>query len=226
MSDLVRLEQALNYGFSNPRLLEEALTHRSAGGRHNERLEFLGDAVLGFIVAERLYQTRPDDREGSLSRLRARLVRRETLAELARELALGEHLRMGAGELRSGGFQRDSILADAMEAIIGAVYLDAGVEAARELIARLLDSRMAALPRGDDLRDAKTRLQEFLQARQLPLPEYLLVEESGVAHKPWFTVECSVAAEQVRTKARGRSRRAAEQEAAKLALAQLTDGAH
>ncbi len=226
MSDLARLEQALGHRFSAPQLLDEALTHRSAGSRHNERLEFLGDAVLGFVVAERLYQTRPDDREGSLSRLRARLVRRETLAELARELNLGEHLRMGAGELRSGGFQRDSILADAVEAIIGAVYLDAGVGAARELIESLLGSRMAVLPPGDDLRDAKTRLQEYLQARQLPLPEYQLLEESGAAHKPWFTVECRVAVEGVRSTARGRSRRATEQAAAKLALQQLLAANH
>jgi ribonuclease-3 len=219
-----RLQRTLGYQFRDLTLLQVALTHRSAGGHHNERLEYLGDAVLGFVVAERLFRDRPAAREGELSRLRARLVRRETLADLARELLLGEYLHMGTGELKSGGFQRDSILADALEAVIGAVYLDAGVEAARELIERLLATQLRDLPEVADLRDAKTRLQEILQARQLAVPDYRILAEGGEAHRPSFTVECSIPELEIRTTALGRSRRAAEQAAAKQALSQVNHG--
>jgi len=222
MDENERLQMALGHRFAEPALLEEALTHRSAGGRHNERLEFLGDAVLGLVVAERLFRDRPAAREGALSRQRARLVRRETLAEIARGLQLGSCLRLGSGELKNGGQQRDSILADALEAVIGAVYLDAGVQATRGLLERLLAPQLAALPSEHDLRDSKTRLQELLQARQLALPEYRILAESGLAHRPSFTVECGIAALGLKTTAEGHSRRAAEQEAARRALERVS----
>jgi len=208
--------RALGYPFRQAQLLEEALTHRSAGGRNNERLEFLGDAILNFVIAARLYDTHPRAAEGELSRLRATLVREETLAELAQCLNLGDHLRLGSGEMKSGGFRRASILADALEAVFGAVYLDSDFETCQHLILRHYQERLAALPAVSELKDPKTRLQEYLQARQRALPLYQVLEISGEDHAQSFKVECVVDA--VRTVAVGSTRRRAEQEAARRAL--------
>jgi len=210
----------LDYRFREPTLLDMALTHRSAGGFNNERLEFLGDAVLSVVIAEWLYQTRPRASEGELSRLRASLVNREALAAIARSLHLGDVLHLGSGELKSGGFRRDSILADALEAVFGAVYLDGGFEACRQVIRSLYESRMAELPSASTLKDPKTRLQEYLQARQQALPLYKLLEITGEAHAQRFTVEC-VVGEQHRTMATASSRRRAEQEAARRVLERI-----
>ena len=210
----------LDYRFREPTLLDMALTHRSAGGFNNERLEFLGDAVLSVVIAEWLYQTRPRASEGELSRLRASLVNREALAAIARSLHLGDVLHLGSGELKSGGFRRDSILADALEAVFGAVYLDGGFEACRQVIRSLYESRMAELPSASHLKDPKTRLQEYLQARQQALPLYKLLEITGEAHAQRFTVEC-VVGEQHRTMATASSRRRAEQEAARRVLERI-----
>lgn len=208
--------RALGYLFRQPQLLEEALTHRSAGGRNNERLEFLGDSILNFVIAAELYATHPRAAEGELSRLRATLVREETLAELAQRLNLGDHLRLGSGEMKSGGFRRASILADALEAVFGAVYLDSDFETCQRLILRHYQERLAALPAVSELKDPKTRLQEYLQARQRALPLYQVLEISGEDHAQSFKVECVVDA--VRTVAVGSTRRRAEQEAARRAL--------
>jgi ribonuclease III len=206
------------YRFRDPALLTAALTHRSAGGSHNERLEFLGDAVLGLVVAELLYRAHPAASEGDLTRLRARLVRRETLATVARRVGIGDHILLGAGELRTGGHQRDSILANALEAIVGAVYLDAGTGPARTIVHRLLGNDLAELPTAADLRDAKTRLQEWLQARGLPLPEYRVDSVHGAAHDQVFAVTCHLPGDGREFSGRGGSRRVAEQEAAAAAL--------
>jgi ribonuclease-3 len=212
------LADQLGYVFRDNARLEEALSHRSARGRSYERLEFLGDAVLNFVVAETLFERFPKAGEGQLTRLRARLVRRETLAEVAREIGLGAHLRLGGGELKSGGRDRESILADALEAVLAAVYQDGGVEACRAVIARLFDERIGAVSLSDNIKDPKTRLQEYLQAQQLPLPEYEVVEMAGAAHQRRFTVQCHVSALEREVVGRGPSRRKAEQEAAARAL--------
>lgn len=212
---------SLSYRFSRPELLAEALTHRSAGRPNNERLEFLGDAVLNCLIADALYHRVPDADEGGLSRLRATLVRGETLADIAGDLNLGEALALGAGELKSGGFRRRSILADALEAVIGAVYLDGGFEACRRLVLELFDSRLQSLPAADSLKDPKTRLQEYLQARQEARPVYRLLSEAGEPHRRTFRVACEVSRLEAPVEASGRSRRAAEQEAARRALATL-----
>jgi ribonuclease-3 len=211
-----RLCLALGYEFNQPRLLENALTHRSANGRSNERLEFLGDSVLNFVIAEELYNSNPQASEGELSRLRASLVKGEALAEIAAGLNLGDYLRLGPGELKSGGSRRASILADTLEAIFGALYLDGGFQACRNRILCLYRERLAELPPVGDLKDPKTRLQEYLQARQQALPVYSVLNVAGEAHAQHFTVECST--ERVRTVAIGTSRRRAEQEAARKAL--------
>lgn len=208
--------RALGYLFHQPELLEEALTHRSAGGRNNERLEFLGDSILNFVIAAELYATHPRAAEGELSRLRATLVREETLAEVAQRLNLGDHLRLGSGEMKSGGFRRASILADALEAVFGAVYLDSDFETCQRLILRHYQDRLTGLPAVSELKDPKTRLQEYLQARQRALPVYQVLEISGEDHAQSFRVECVVDA--VRTVAVGSTRRRAEQEAARRAL--------
>ncbi|WP_297529504.1 ribonuclease III [Thiohalobacter sp.] len=221
MKDLESLQAKLGYRFGDPDLLDKALTHRSAGRYNYERLEFLGDAALGLVVAAELFERFPDYREGELSRLRASLVRKTTLAELARELELGEHVRLGSGELKSGGYRRDSILADVLEAILGAVYLDGGFEAARTLVLRLYAERFETLPTAAELKDPKTRLQEFLQARQLELPEYNVIAVHGEPHAQTFDVECHIPALGQRVRASGRSRRKAEQQAAAAMLARL-----
>jgi ribonuclease-3 len=199
-------------------LFERALTHRSASGLNYERLEFLGDAVLSVLVSERLYAAYPHADEGDLSRLRARVVSEEPLAEIALELALGERLVLGSGELRAGGFRRQSILADALEALCGALYLDGGFDAVRAGMGALLDARIAKLPPADSLKDAKTKLQEWLQGRSLPLPIYQVVRAEGEPHAQTFWVQCAVAACDVLTEGVGHSRRRAEQVAAEAAL--------
>ena len=218
------LLKALGHDFADRELLELALTHRSAGGRNNERLEFLGDALINACVAEALYLRHPDLEEGDLSRLRASLVNQETLAEVARELDLGSHLTLGPGELKSGGFRRASILADALEGVLGGVFLDAGFEEARHVTLRLLESRLSTPLSTESLKDAKTRLQEVLQARDLPLPAYAVESVRGEPHKQIFRVSCSIPALQVRTEGEAGSRRAAEQEAARRALDEMDHG--
>ncbi len=217
-------EQRFGYRFADPALLEQALTHRSASGPDNERLEFLGDAVLGMVISRELYVRRPAAGEGMLSRLRARLVRKETLAELARELDLGQHIRLGSGELRAGGHRRASILANALEALLGAICLDGGVGEAQRVIQALFASRLDHLPDEGDLTDAKTRLQEWLQARGHPPPEYRIHAATGKAHAQTFEVVCEIAPLGVQAAGHGSSRRIAEQEAAARALAQLEHG--
>jgi len=209
---------SLGHRFRDEALLTLALTHRSATGPHNERLEFLGDAVLGLVTAEALYAAHPGADEGLLSRLRARLVRRETLERLARQLDLGRHLRLGSGELRSGGHHRGSILANALEALIGAVYLDGGLGPARQVVEGLLAEDIAALPADVDLRDPKTRLQELLQGRGQPPPVYVLDDVAGQDHQQRFSVTCRIDALGLSFQGQGLSRRAAEQDAALCAL--------
>jgi len=211
----------LGHDFGDSSLLELAMTHRSFGGQNNERLEFLGDSIVNFVIAEALFRRFPEAREGQLSRLRARLVKGQTLAELAREMGFGEHLRLGSGEMKSGGHRRESILADAVEAIIGAIYLDAGMEAVRARILSWYAARLEEISLQDTQKDPKTRLQEFLQSRQVPLPRYEVVNVEGEAHAQTFTVDCHVELLEKHTTGIGSSRRHAEQQAAEVALKQL-----
>jgi len=215
------LAKSVGYQFKDPRLLDIAVTHRSAGSGNNERLEFLGDAVLGQVVAEWLYRSFPEGDEGQLSRLRASLVKREALADIARGLALGDFLRLGSGELKSGGFRRGSILADALEAVFGAVLVDGGFEACRDCIHRLYAQRFENISVVDELKDPKTRLQEYLQSRKLALPEYEMVRVTGKAHNQLFDVECRVIALDLVCVGQGSSRRKAEQAAAVRMLEQF-----
>ncbi len=215
------LVRRLGYEFRDFALAEQALTHRSFGNTHNERLEFLGDSLLNFLIAEALYQRFPTVREGDLSRMRASLVKGETLAEIAREFELGDWLNLGPGELKSGGHRRDSILADAVEALIGAIYLDGGIEACRERVLVWFEQRLGAVSPGEVNKDAKTRLQELLQARQRPLPVYHLVDTRGEAHSQQFAVECELVSLGLRFPGLGSSRRSAEQSAAQAAIEHL-----
>jgi len=215
-------EARLGYAFRDPALLDAALTHRSAGKRNYERLEFLGDAMLNFAVAVLLFREYPDADEGDLSRYRAALVSGESLAAVAAQLDLGEQLRLGGGELKTGGFRRSSILADALEALFGAIYLDGGIAAASAVIERLFAGRLGELPEAHELKDPKTRLQEHLQGRGLPLPQYAVEEVSGEPHEHWFVASCEVAALDLRARGEGSSRRRAEQEAAQRVLEELT----
>ena len=215
------LAKAIGYQFDAPELLDCAVTHRSAGGCNNERLEFLGDAVLGHVIAEWLYRAFPDATEGQLSRLRAILVKRETLAGIARKLSLGDYLRLGSGELKSGGFRRDSILADALEAVLGGILLDGGFDNCHACIHRLFADRVDRLSAEDELKDPKTRLQEYLQSRKLALPVYATQAVSGKAHHQQFVVECRVDDLSAATTGDGGSRRKAEQAAAENMLEQL-----
>lgn len=224
MADLLnsreqKLLKKLDYCFHAPQLLTQALTHRSVGKQNNERLEFLGDAVLSCVIAEQIYQRFPDIPEGDMSRVRARLVRGETLAEIGLEWQLGDVVHLGPGELRSGGFRRKSIMADAVEAILGAVYVDGGFEAAKTMILQQFESRIQQLPPLDSLKDPKTLLQERLQARQDPLPQYDIINVQGKAHQQQFTVSCQVG--DVCITAQGASRRKAEQAAAMAMLEKL-----
>ncbi len=218
MADTGILSERLAYAFTNTDLLDEALSHRSSGANNYERLEFLGDSFLNFVIAARLYQVCPDENEGALSRLRASLVRQSTLAEIARELKLGDFLNMGVGELRSGGFKRDSILSDVVESIIGAVLLDAGHDTAAKLVLRLYGERLDNLPAAADLKDPKTRLQELLQGQNLERPHYEVVQTSGKSHDRRFTVLCALPTLSLKVRATDTSRRKAEQAAASLML--------
>ena len=213
-----RLLENIAHRFENEALLRRSLTHLSAVRDNNERLEFLGDAILNFVVAEALYRRIPRAREGLLTRARAELVRRSTLAGLSREIGVGKALRLGSGELKSGGRERDSILADAFEAVVGAFYLDAGLEPCRSWLLDLLEERLDRVSSEETTKDPKTELQEVLQARGLPLPVYAVVEVSGAAHEQSFTVSCRVPSLDKAATGTGGSRREAEQSAARGSL--------
>ena len=215
------LSRSLDYRFQDAVLLQEAVTHRSVGSHNNERLEFLGDAVLGYVIAEALYAQFPDASEGQLSRLRASLVKRETLASIARDLKLGDYLSLGSGELKSGGFRRDSILADALEAVFGAIVMDSGFDTCHDTILRLFAERLGGLSAADEQKDPKTRLQEHLQSRKLELPVYSVQEVTGKAHNQQFVIECRVEDLLCYSQGRGSNRRRAEQAAAEAMLTQL-----
>jgi len=212
----------IGHVFADPSLLAQALTHRSAGTPHNERLEFLGDGIVNLLVAEALYLRWPKADEGALTRARAELVRESALATIGRTLELGERLTLGPGEMKSGGHRRDSILADAVEAVVAAIYLDAGFEACRSAILPWFEASLSALPVGKPEKDAKTRLQETLQARQRPLPVYELISESGDDHAKHFQVRCTLSEPALSAEGEGGSRRLAEQQAASAVL-QLLD---
>lgn len=213
--------KGIDYQFNNERLLSQALTHRSYGTPHYERLEFLGDGLLNLVVADLLYQCHPSATEGDLSRLRSRLVRDVTLAEIARDLKLSQYLHLGVGEKKSGGFLRESILADVVEAIIGAIYLDGGFAEAHRVVRALLMERLQALPPAETLKDAKTQLQEYRQAEGKTLPEYTVLGEMGADHAKEFLVSCHLSDEFKDTEARASNRRKAEQMAAQLMLNQI-----
>jgi len=217
------VKDTLGYEFKDEALLKRALTHRSATGPHNERMEFLGDAVLQLVISEYLYEKRPDTPEGRLSRLRSRLVKDSTLGDVGACLGIGKHLRLGSGEKKTGGHRRESILADAVEALFAAVYLDSGLAPARDVIFAALGDRIAGLPVGGELRDPKSRLQELLQARKIPLPAYELEKTSGKAHEQTFEVSCSVETLGLQASGSGSSRRDAEQAAARVMLASIDD---
>lgn len=218
-----RLFTALDYSFNRLELLRQAVTHRSFGVPHNERFEFIGDSILNYTVARMLFDHFPKLSEGDLSRLRANLVNQTTLAEIAHELKLGDYLFLGEGELKSGGFNRPSILADAVEAIFAAISFDADFQTAEQVVRRLYQSRVLAIDPTRHAKDAKTRLQEALQARRLSLPRYSILSQSGEAHEQSFRVQCDLAELGIITEGEGSSRRTAEQQAAEVALA-LFDG--
>jgi ribonuclease-3 len=215
------VNEGFGHAFRDPELLRRALRHRSAGPVHNERLEFLGDALVNLIVAESLYAHWPRADEGALTRARASLVCEPALAELARQLGVGEWVELGPGELKTGGHRRDSILADALEALVGAIHLDAGYDTCRDVVLPWFEPAIRALPIGKVGKDAKTRLQEWLQGRQLARPEYTLVETRGQEHARVFRVACEVREPARRAEAEAASVRAAEQAAAELVLAEL-----
>ena len=217
---LKRLQIDLNYDFSTPKLLDTALSHRSVGMNNNERSEFLGDSILGFVIADELFHKFPQADEGQLSRLRASLVKKETLADIGRQLSIGSYLKLGAGELRSGGHARDSILADAVEAIIAAIYLDSDYQRARQVILELYDIRLEQLTMTKGQKDPKTRLQEWLQSQKMELPVYEVTKSSGPQHKQQFVVSCSIKSMKVSTTGKGESKRKAEQDAAEKMLEQ------
>jgi ribonuclease-3 len=208
----------LGYEPRDAALFAAALTHRSASGRNNERLEFLGDAVVNLVIARHLFQAFPEANEGDLSRLRARVVSAEPLAVVAAGISLGDTLHLGSGELKTGGFRRESILADALEAVCGALFLDGGLEAAERVIENLFEERIASLPAPASLKDAKTRLQEYLQSRGYALPRYLIERTEGEAHAQTFHVLCEVTELGLQAQGSGSSRRRAEQEAAEKIL--------
>lgn len=216
-----RLEQRLGYHFEDQRQLQLALTHRSHGATNNERLEFLGDSILNFIIGEALFKRFPEVREGQLSRLRSQMVKGDTLAEIAREFELGECLVLGEGEMKSGGHRRDSILADSVEAIIGAIYLASGLDVCRERVLTWFAPRLNELGLDTSAKDSKSRLQEYMQAQRQPLPEYVVVDVGGEGHAQMFTIECRVALAKQPTSATASSRREAEKQAAALMLTQL-----
>ena len=215
---IASLLKKLAYSFDDIELLNEALTHRSYATKNNERLEFLGDGILNFVIADELFKQYPDAQEGDLSRLRATLVNKESLAEIAEQLNLGEVILLGTGELKSGGFRRPSILADTVESILGAVYSDGGFEPCRDLIVRLYAKRLASPADLQSLKDPKTRLQELLQSRRFSLPEYQVVNITGQAHSQVFHVRCSIDKMNIKVDGEGKSRRKAEQVAAEKAI--------
>lgn len=221
MSDYSVLCKRLSYQFKVPELLVTALTHRSANKQHYERMEFLGDAILNLIITDDLYHRFSDATEGKLSRLRASMVKGETLAQVAKVIELGGFLHLGSGELKSGGFRRDSILADVFESVIGAIYLDGGYEQARQFVLNMFKERLDNIDINVDLKDPKTRLQELLQAKGCDLPVYEILSTTGQAHNQTFDVSCYVSLVEKPAQGIGNSRRKAEQEAAKQMLAQL-----
>ncbi len=206
------------YSFSDPDLLNLALSHRSVGRTNNERLEFLGDSILNFVVSARLFDLKPNDNEGELSRLRARIVRGESLAKLAQGINLGEYIKLGEGELKSGGYKRKSILADALEAVFGAIYLDGGFEPCEAAILHVCNPMIAELPDAQELIDPKTRLQEWLQGKRHGLPVYSLLSEKGPPHKKQFLIQCEAIDLDIKVTGSGSSRQKAEQAAASAAL--------
>lgn len=216
--ELDRLSQRLGYQFRDPILLNTALTHRSAASNNNERMEFLGDAILGYVISAELYQRFPTAKEGELSRLRASLVKGDTLADIATRLGLGDHLILGSGEMKSGGFRRRSILADAFEAVLGAVYLDSNISTSRDVILPLFSTQLDQCDPSTVGKDPKTRLQEFMQARGEALPEYTVLSITGKAHDQTFEVACHIEGLDEQTVGIGGSRRKAEQSAAQQAL--------
>jgi ribonuclease III len=221
MSALPVLQTRIGYSFTQPELLQQALTHRSFSASNNERLEFLGDSVLNFIIAHQLFNLFPDIPEGDLSRLRAKLVKEASLAEIAIALNLGDALKLGEGELKSAGWRRPSILADALEAIVGAVYLDGGFAAAEQVVALLYRETLTTInPKVID-KDAKSQLQEYLQSKKMDLPEYHVASIEGEAHAQTFTVQCFIKKLNITTTGAGTSRRVAEQQAAKLAMEKI-----
>lgn len=221
---LSQLQSEIGYQFQDLKLLEQALTHRSAKGEHNERLEFLGDSILGFVTAARLFELFPDASEGQMTRLRAKLVKEKTLAEIASELSLGELLRLGGGELKSGGYRRASILSDAFEALLGAIYLDCNIDAVEQVIYKLYEQRYKSLSLSMAEKDPKTQLQEWLQSRNNTLPDYQIIRSDGKDHNRIYWVTCAVDSLEKSTEGQGSSRRKAEQAAAQKMLELLSRG--
>lgn len=219
--DLLQLTRLLHYEFKNIAFLKQALTHSSAGQANNERYEFLGDAILGFVIADTLFKKFPEKTEGQLSRLRSFLVKGEKLAEIATEIKLGDYLFLGQGELKSGGFRRASILADALEAVIAAIFLDGGMEASKKVILKLYRLQLESTNLHNNLKDPKTQLQEYLQARKKALPEYSLVKTEGEEHEQIFYISCKVQEISLQPIGIGSTRRKAEQDAAEKLLNQL-----
>lgn len=222
---MTKLQTLLDYGFMGNDTFVRAITHRSAGGNNNERLEFLGDSVLGIVITSKLYEVLPKASEGYLSRLRASLVNEGTLAEIAKEISLGDFLRLGPGELRSGGFRRDSILSDALEAVIASIYLEQGMDAAQDFVLTIFEGRLSpeTLPSEQALKDPKSRLQEVLQSRGHDIPKYQLLHVRGEAHKQMFTACCHIESLSIRTEGTERSRRKAEQSAAEIAYQKVME---
>lgn len=214
----------LGLTFNDPQLFAMALTHRSVGAQNNERLEFLGDSILGFVIAQQLYEQFPEASEGVLSRLRASLVNQSSLAELARKHKLGDYLRLGSGELKSGGFRRDSILSDALEAIMGALFKDQGIGACQQWIEQLFADKLKSLSLDNWQKDPKTQLQELMQAKKMELPEYTLLTMSGLAHEQTFQVKCTIPLTADACIGTGVSRKKAEQAAAEQMLELLNKG--
>ena len=216
---VAKLSAIIGYSFNDQSLLLQALTHRSAKGAHNERLEFLGDSILGFIIAEILYEKFPKQNEGELTRMRSSLVKGTTLADIARNFNLGEFLILGPGELKSGGHRRDSILEDAVEAIIGAIYIDSDIYTCKDIVLQWFVERLTAIKPGQEQKDPKTRLQEYLQGRKIALPQYDVINTTGQSHNQEFTVRCSTQEPSIEVITKGTSRRKAEQSAAEKVLA-------
>ena len=223
LPNLPQLEKLLNYKFQKTELLKEAVTHRSAGAKNNERLEFLGDSILNFVIAAELFARYPTSSEGDLSRLRASLVNKEGLFLVSQDLSLGDYLILGSGELKSGGYRRNSILADTVEAVFGAVYMDSNLERCRELILKLYNEQLENVPDADSLKDPKTRLQELLQSKKLGLPDYNVIEIVGKAHNQQFTVDCKINKLELTTQGSASNRRKAEQKAAENIIPLVMD---